>query len=201
LYQHAANGAGEDELLLKSATDKVPQDWSRDSRFLLFRQPGAKSGVDLWVLPMDDRGERKPVSLLRSEFVINTARFSPDGRWVAYDSNETGSYEIYVRPFPPPAGGGGKWMVSQTGGALPRWRRDGKELFYLRLDGELMAADVSSSGAAFVHGTPKPLFKATYANGWDVSADGKRFLRTVAGTETPQSPFNVVLNWMSILKK
>ena len=92
-------------------------------------------------------------------------------------------------------------MVSQTGGAYPRWRRDGKELFYLRFDGELMAADVSLSGAAFEHGIPKPLFKATYVNGWDVSADGKRFLFTVAGTETPQSPFNVVLNWMSILKK
>jgi hypothetical protein len=92
-------------------------------------------------------------------------------------------------------------MVSQTSGAYPRWRRDGKELFYLRLDGELMAADVISSGAAFEHGTPKPLFKAAYVNGWDVSADGKRFLFTVAGMEPPQSPFNVVLNWMSMLKK
>jgi Tol biopolymer transport system component len=202
LYQHAANGAGEDELLLKSGTDTYAQDWSRDGRFLLFRRPGAKSGRDLWVLPIDDRGERKPASLLlRSEFLIISARFSPDGRWVAYDSNESGSYEVYVVPFPSPAGGGGKRMVSQTSGAFPRWRRDGKELFYLRLDGELMAADVSSSGAAFEHGTPKPLFKATYGSGWDVSADGKRFLFTVAGTETPQSPFNVVLNWMSILKK
>jgi Tol biopolymer transport system component len=202
LYQHAANGAGEDELLLKSGTDTYAQDWSRDGRFLLFRRPGAKSGRDLWVLPIDDRGERKPASLfLRSEFLINSARFSPDGRWVAYDSNESGSYEVYVVPFPSPAGGGGKRMVSQTSGAFPRWRMDGKELFYLRLDGELMAADVSSSGAAFEHGTPKPLFKATYVNGWDVSADGKRFLFTIAGTETPQSPFNVVLNWMSILKK
>jgi serine/threonine protein kinase len=201
LYQHAANGAGEDELLLKSGTDKSPQDWSRDGRFLLFRQPGAKSGVDLWVLPMDDRGERKPVSLLPSEFMITSARFSPDVRWVAYDSNETGTYEIYVRPFPSPAGGGGKWMVSHTGGAFPRWRRDGKELFYLRPDGEVMAADVSSSGAAFEHGIPKPLFKARYVNGWDVNAEGKRFLFTVTGTETPQSPFNVVLNWMSMLKK
>ena len=92
-------------------------------------------------------------------------------------------------------------MVSQTGGAYPRWRRDGKELFYLRPDGELMAADVSLSGAAFEHGIPKPLFKATYVNGWDVSADGKRFLFAVATTETPQSPFTVVLNWMSMLKK
>jgi hypothetical protein len=200
LYQHAANGAGEDELLLKPGNGTSAQDWSRDG--LLFRRPGAKGGTDLWVLPIGDRGQRQPASLfLRSEFVINTARFSPDGRWVAYDSDESGSYEIYVRPFPPPAGGGGTRMVSQTSGAYPRWRRDGKELFYLRLDGELMAADVISSGAAFEHGTPKPLFKAAYVNGWDVSADGKRFLFTVAGMEPPQSPFNVVLNWMSILKK
>jgi len=151
---------------------------------------------------MDDQGPRKRELLfLHSDFLITSARFSPDGRWVAYDSNESGTYEIYVRPFPSPAGGGGQRMVSQTGGQYPRWGKDGKELFYLRPDGELMAADVSSSGAAFEHGIPKPVFKATYANGWDVSADGKRFLFTVAGTETPQSPFNVVLNWMSILKK
>src|SRR5262249_48179277 len=124
LYQHAANGAGEDELLLKSDTDTYAEDWFRDGS-LLFRRPGAKGGNDLWVLPMNDRGERKPVSLfLRSEFLIRSARFSPDGRWVAYDSNESGDLEIYVRPFPSPAGGGGKWMVSQTGGAYPRWRRD-----------------------------------------------------------------------------
>src|SRR5262249_7323461 len=109
LYQHAANGAGEDELLLKSGTGTYAQDWSRDRRSLLFRKPGAKGGTDLWVLPIGGRGERQSASLfLRSEFLINTARCSPDGRWVAYDSNETGSYEIYVRPFPPPAGGGGK---------------------------------------------------------------------------------------------
>jgi Tol biopolymer transport system component len=199
LYQHAANGAGEDELLLKSDTDTYAQDWSRDGHSLLFRRRGANSGTDLWVLPMDDQGARKPVFFLHSDFLISSARFSPDGRWVAYDSDEYGTNEVYVRPFPSPAGGG--WMVSQTSGAYPRWRRDGKELFYLRLDGELMAADVNSSGAAFEHGISKPLFKATYVNGWDVSDDGKRFLFTVAGTETPQSPFNVVLNWMSILKK
>ena len=92
-------------------------------------------------------------------------------------------------------------MVSQNGGGYPRWRGDGKELFYLRLDGELMAADVSSNGAALEHRIPKPLFKARYVSGWDVSADGKRFLFPIAGTDTPQSPFTVVLNWMSMLKK
>ena len=92
-------------------------------------------------------------------------------------------------------------MVSQNGGAYPRWRGDGKELFYLRLDGELIGADVSSSGAALEHRNHKPLFKATFVSGWDVSADGKRFLFAISGTETPQSPFNVVLNWMSMLKK
>jgi Tol biopolymer transport system component len=198
LYLHASNGAGEDELLVQSDTDKYPQDWSRGGT-LLFRRPGAKSGNDLWVLPMG-QGERKPSLFLHSEFLITSARFSPDGRWVAYDSNESGTYEIYVRPFPSPPGGGGKWMVSQTGGRYPRWRRDGKELFYLRLDGELMAADVSSSAEAFEHGIPKPLFKAAHVP-WDVSANGNSFLFTVAGTETPQSPFTVILNWMSTLKK
>lgn len=92
-------------------------------------------------------------------------------------------------------------MVSQGGGTSPRWRRDGKELFYLRPDGELMAADVKSSGEAFEAGVPKPLFKATVVDGWDVSADGKKFIFPTSAGETMQYPFTVVLNWTSLLKK
>jgi hypothetical protein len=92
-------------------------------------------------------------------------------------------------------------MVSQSGGASPRWRRDGKELFYLRPDGELMAVEVSASQAAFQPGVPKALFKASFIQAWDVSADGEKFLFPIAGGETTQSPFTVVLNWTSLLKK
>jgi len=186
LYQRAANGAGEDELLLKSTDNKYVNDWSRDGRFLLYEEQSAKEGRDLWVLPMDGAGERKPASFLSTPFNETMGRFSPDGRWIAYASDESGRYEIYVRPFPPPAGGGGKWMVSQGGGVEPRWRRDGKELFYIGADGQVMVSGVSASGAAFQRGVPKPLFKVQIISGasWDVSADGTKFLFPIMGSDT-----------------
>ena len=201
LYQYAANGAGEDELLFKSDNDKTLTDWSRDGHFLLFQQLNAKNGRDLWVLPMDTAGERKPIPFLRSDFDTRNAHFSPDGRWIAYQSNESGRNEIYVSPFPAPPGGGGKWMVSQGGGAEPRWRRDGKELFYLSPDGQLMASQVNASGSAFQASVPKPLFKAQQNVQWDVSPDGTKFLFPITGGDTTQSPFTVVLNWMALVKK
>ena len=202
LYERAASGARGDELLLKSDSDKAVEDWLRRGRSLLFSQRGAKGGYDLWVLPLDSPGERKPIPFLRSEeYDSRWARFSPDGRWVAYSSNESGSYEIYVRPFPAHAVGGGMLMISQGGGQQPRWRRDGKELFYLRADGELMTVTVNGSGAAFQRDVPKPLFRAVLVQGWDVSADGTKFLFPIAGGDTTQSPFTVVLNWTSLLKK
>jgi Tol biopolymer transport system component len=205
LYQHAANGAGEAELLLKSDNEKNLTDWSRDGRFLLFDQPNGKTGRDLWVLPMigsgDSAGERKPVPFLRSDFDSRQAHFSSDGRWISYRSDESGKYEIYVRPFPAPPGGGEKWMVSQGGGSEPRWRRDGKELFYLLPDGQLMASQITASGSAFQASIPKPLFKAQQDVQWDVSADGTKFLFPVTGGDTTQSPFTVALNWMALLKK
>jgi eukaryotic-like serine/threonine-protein kinase len=201
LYQYAANGAGEDEPLLKSDTDKYVKDWSRDGRFLLFDQANSENRRDLWVLPMDGAGERKPIPFLRTEFSQRTARFSPDGRWIAYQSTESGQSEIYVRPFPPPAGGGGKWMISQGGGLEPRWRRDGKELFFVATDGQLMASEVAFSNTAFQATTPKALFKAQTVQGWDVSADGTKFLFPITRGETAPVPFTVVLNWTALLNR
>ena len=148
-------------------------------------------------------GERKPVPFLRTEFDERDGKFSPDGHWVAYESNEAGPFEIYVRPFPAAEGGGGKWMVSQAGGTQPHWRGDGKELFYQTGDGSVMAVPVAVSGSALQSGTPAVLFKGppNQASGWDVTADGKRFLFPVVGGENAQAPFTVVSNWMSLLKK
>jgi Tol biopolymer transport system component len=203
LYQHAANGAGEDKLLFKSPDNKVVDDWSRNGRFLLYEGQSAKGGSDLWVLPMEGAGERKPAPFLSTRFNERMGRFSPDGRWIAYESDESGRPEIYVRPFPVPVGGGGKWMVSQGGGREPRWRRDGTELFYITADGQVMASGVTASGAAFQRGVPKLLFKVQIAPGatWDVSADGAKFLFPIIGSDTTQSPFTVLLNWMSLLKR
>jgi eukaryotic-like serine/threonine-protein kinase len=212
LYQKASNLAGDDELLFKSSEAKVPGSWSPDGRFLLYYLPLAPNQI--WLLPLGVGGaDRKPVPFAKSEFNQAAGRFSPDGHWVAYSSNESGRDEIYVRPFDAssatgssPAGGTpvtGKWMASKDGGTTPLWRRDGKELFYMSLDGSAMAVDVSTSGV-FQAEIPKALFKVPRGElFWDVSSDGKRFLMAApsdASASAP-APFTVVLNWQAGLNK
>jgi serine/threonine protein kinase/Tol biopolymer transport system component len=202
LYQHASNGAGQDELLFKSDHQKYPTDWSRDGRYLLYIDLDPKTKPDLWVLPMDSASsERKPVLFLRTDLYEGNGKFSPDVHWIGYESTESGRVEVYVQPFPAAEGGSGKWMVSHGGGTQPHWRGDGKELFYLALDGAVMAVPVSTSGAAFEAGTPAVLFKGPPNRGWDVSADGKKFLFPIPSGDTAQAPFTVVQNWTSLLKK
>jgi eukaryotic-like serine/threonine-protein kinase len=211
LYDKPSNLAGNDEILVKSGSHKMPSSWSPDARYLLFFNPIPPSRV--WVLPTATGAERKPVAFEQSEFDEELGRFSPDGRWIAYTSNESGRLEIYVRPFnaslltgsPPGAQTpvSGKWMVSKGGGNVALWRRDGKELFYISLDGTAMAVDVNTSGI-FQAGVPKPLFKlppgVTF---WDVSPDGKRFVMAAppSASAATQPSFAVVLNWQAGLKK
>jgi eukaryotic-like serine/threonine-protein kinase len=213
LYQKASNLAGEDELLYKSEDAKVPTSWSPDGRFLLYFSPATPNRM--WLLPLGGGGgDRKAILIERSEFNEGAPRFSPDGRWIAYSSNESGKDQIYVRPFdasvatgPSSArgtAGTGKWMVSKDGGLNPIWRRDGKELFYLSsVGGTAMAVDVNTSGV-FQAGVPKLLFKVPPGVlFWDVSADGKRFLMAAPSAESAaeQPKFTVVLNWQAGLKK
>jgi len=156
----------------------------------------------LWVLPMT--GEQKPAPFLQSVFNEDHARFSPDGRFVAYASDESGRFEVYVQTFP---ASGGKWLVSANGGAQPRWRRDGKELFYIAPDRKLMAVDVKAEASTFVVGVPKALFQThviSYPNPrniYDVSADGQRFLIITPPEETTSTPVTVVANWTADLKR
>ncbi len=210
LYQKPASGAGEEELLLKTKGAKWATDWSRDGRFLLYREMDSKTRGDLWVLPLageTKNAERKPMPFLRTEFDEADGRFSPDGKWVAYNSNESGRYEIYVREFSPgqPASGG-KWQVSTGGGAEPRWRRDGKELFYLAPDGKLMAVEVKA-GAGLEVGIPRPLFQTRVSLGgilaarYAVTRDGQRFLIISEAAEAFGEPATVILNWPAALKK
>jgi Tol biopolymer transport system component len=205
LYQKNANGAGEDELLLKSDQDKIPNNWSRDGRFLLFTSNDPKTNADIWVLPLE--GDRKPSPVLRTEFNEGQAAFSPDGRWVAYTSLESGGPEVYVRPFSPPGAAGstsvsGKWQISKAGGTYPRWRGDGKELFYIASEGKLMAVEVAAN-PSFQAGIPQPLFNFTpNASNLQVSADGKRFLIAAPPQQTnAEVPITVLLNWPALLKK
>jgi eukaryotic-like serine/threonine-protein kinase len=211
IYQKASNGAGKEQELLGATQDpKVPNDWSRDGRSLLYTKQDPKTRADLWVLPLASDGTPAgaPTPFANTEFSEDQGQFSTDGRWIAYSSDESGRAEIYVQPFPAPAGGGSKTQVSRGGGSQPRWRRDGKELFYLSPDGKLMAVNVTE-GPIFKAGVPESLFQAFVVRGrreavsdvlrWDVTPDGKRFLIDTAKAQS--EPLTVVLNWDAEFKK
>jgi Tol biopolymer transport system component len=187
LWRKPASGTGNAELLYEGPLVTGATDWSRDGRFVIFQTLDPTTGFHIWVLPLS--GERKPYPFLQSPSTEVLGKLSPDGRWLAYQSNETGRFEIYVQAFP---GKEGKWPVSVKGGTGPIWSRDGKELFYIAADNKLMAVDVKS-GARFEHGVPKPLFEAR--TGFDVSPDGKRFLLVVPLEQAANPPMSVVVNW------
>jgi eukaryotic-like serine/threonine-protein kinase len=199
LYQKAASGLGAEKLLLKG--HGAPTDWSRDGRFIFYFPSMGKSRGNLWVLPLADPAN--PYPLLSTAFEVSQAQLSPDGHWLAYVSDESGSYEIYVQAFTADGKlGGDKVRVSPGGGSQPRFRRDGQELFYVATDGQMMVA--KRNGATFE--TPKALFKTRMLTGlirpgidYDVTADGQRFL---IGTQVGEpTPVSVILNWAEGLKK
>ena len=199
LYQKASSGAAAEEELLADDFDKSPVDWSPDGRFILFAVTAPKTGSDLWILPLF--GDRKPLPFLQTPFNESPGQFSPDGRWIAYSSSESGRYEVYVTPFPGP---GGKWQVSTAGGDWLRWRRDGKEIFYVAPGGRLMAAAVNGGASAFEVGDVRPLFdpRGAAPNQWmyDISPDGQRFLVNTLAEEAGSAPITLVVNWPALLK-
>jgi serine/threonine protein kinase len=212
LYQKPTSGFKKEELLLKSSQVCDPTSWSSDGRFVLYSALYPKTKADLMILPLESG---KELPFLRTEFNEFDGHFSPDMRWVAYVSDETGNDEVYVTGFSRASGGavsepGGKWLISKGGGAGPRWRGDGKELYYRAPDGKAMAVEIAA-GTAFVAGMPKALFQApveilTLAmtgrhRNWDVSPDGKRFLLSTPVAESPLTPITVILNWTALLKK
>lgn len=150
-------------------------------------------------------GEHKPIPFVASPAQEGLGLFSPDSRYVAYVSNESGLNEVYVRSFPD---GSGRWQVSKNGGVNPRWRRDGKELLYIAPDGELMSVDVTAN-PVFQPGTPRPLFEAPFAqvvnypgnNAYDISPDGKRLLGVTLAGQSSNAGITVELNWQAGLKK
>src|SRR6266568_3217942 len=199
LYRKSATGAGNEEPILETAQPTFATDWSPDGRFLLYFSADPMTGFDIWTLPLD--GDRKPFPIVQTNLSERLAQFSPDGKWIAYESNESGRYEIYIRPF---ASAGGKLSISTNGCAQVRWRRDGKELFYIALDNRLMAVPIrfASNGQAVEPGAPVPLFatrvggalQAFPRNQYMVSPDGQRFLMNTV-TEEAASPISVILNW------
>jgi len=205
LYQRAANGAGEAEPLPRNDNNnKLSTDWSADGRFILFQVQDPRTNSDLWVLPLS--GSQKPFPYLQTDFAEHQGRFSPDGKWVAYASNESGSWQVYVQSFPAL---GSKWQVSNNGGAQPQWRRDGRELFYTSSDRKLMAVDVKVNGSTFSADVPKELFALRLQtvnlpgprNSFVASADGQRFLVASVPEERIRTPMTVVLNWTADLRR
>jgi Tol biopolymer transport system component len=187
----ARRGAGDEEPLLVTDQEKSPSDWSLDGRYVLYQNTDSKTGEDLWALPME--GERKPFSVVQTNFNEQDGQFSPDGRWVAYQSNQSGRVEIYVQPFPGP---GAPIQLSASGGSQVRWRRDGRELFYAAPDNRLMAVPNrgGSKEGPIDFGTPVALFPLGLgATNYIVSPDGRRFLLNQVG-ETPAA-VAIILNW------
>jgi Tol biopolymer transport system component len=202
LYRKPANGSSEEELLLRTNENKRPLDWSRDGRYLLYAASDTPTFIieHIWVLPM--QGDRTPFPFENTRFDESRARFSPDGRWVAYDSAESGRHEIYVREFQPSAasaGAGGKWMVSKDGGTSPQWRGDGKELLYRGLGRQVISVSVDTRHS-FQAGAPRELFQIPAGTGLLATADFKRFMAAIPlDQDIPQS-FTVMLNWTSAIK-
>jgi eukaryotic-like serine/threonine-protein kinase len=194
LYQKPATGAGTEELLLKSTESKITCDWSLDGRYIVYREWDPKAKWNVWALPVS--GEGKPVCLVQTPFEDGCGQVSPDGRWLAYSSGEPGRQEVYVQPFSPGSQTPGRWQVSVHRGSTPRWRRDGKELFYLDLEHRLMAVPVTAGGT-FQAGPPKPLFqtRATGFLSYGVTANGQRFLVNAAIEAAAGSTPTVILNW------
>jgi eukaryotic-like serine/threonine-protein kinase len=201
IYRKAANNTGAEEVV--DASRKLPRDASRDGRYLLTTTFNtAKTGLDIWVLPLF--GDRKPFPYVQTEFQEDQPKFSPDGRWLAYRSNESKRSEVYVVSFPQL---GEKWQISTDGGQSPVWSRDGHELYYYSADGRIMAVEIMPAileNRHFKFGVPRPLFEVRLATSdgqrFEVSRDG-RFLLPVLVEQNASTPMTVVLNWQVVLNK
>jgi Tol biopolymer transport system component len=210
LYEVDSGGAEPEHLILDTGRDSWPLDVSPDGRFLLFARGVTigKSKSQIWVYAMS--GGHQRFRFLAGEARESDAQFSPDGRWVAYTSNESGRDEIYVVPFPASftseqtgsAALQGKWQISIAGGHAPRWRRDGRELFYLASDNTVTAVPVSTRSGKFMFESAHPLFRANpgfYSVSYDVSPDGNKFIINTAPEERT-APITIVENWLSDLR-
>jgi Tol biopolymer transport system component len=202
LYQKLSTGIGAEKLVLSDASSKEPLHWSPDGRFLAYSAfiGGTGTGSDIWLLPMSPGGKSFPY--LNGPFNEVNGRISPTGKWMAYASNETGTFQVYVTPFPNPTG---KWPISTEGGNWPRWGADDQEIFYMSPSNQLMVASVKARGASVDVIAVQPLFRVRATAGrytYDVTRDGKRFLiNTVEDTAGPDASLTIVVNWHEELKR
>ena len=200
VYWKPADGSGTEERLFASESHPHVNSWSPDGRVLVFTDFHAVTRGDIWVFSLEGKRESRP--FLKTPFNERAARFSPDGRWLVYVSNESGRDEVYVQPFPGP---GGKWQISTTGGTEPVWSRDGREIFYR--NGEKMMAVSVVFGESFSAENPRLLFEGRFVPtrrgdaGYDVSPDGQHFLMVKRVQESIPTQLNVILNWFEELKR
>jgi len=199
LFLKAADGTGAEEMVLASPFDKYPQSFTPDGRTLVFAEISIETGSDVLMLPLE--GERKPVPVANTRFDEEAPQLSPDGRWLAYQSNESGRNEVYVQPFPGP---GERHQVSTDGGTEPLWSRAGRELFYRQ--GDKLLSVPLRPGAAFQAGKPVVLFEGsfehfTYHAGYDISPDGRRFVMVQRDPDAPPAQVRIVLNWFDELRR
>jgi len=206
IYQKSSSGVGVDELVATDGGPSSPMQWSPDNKFIVFSRAkgGGSGGNDMWLLPLT--GDRKPKAFLQTPFEKIHARISPDARWIAYATNESGSFQVVVQSFPDP--NGGKWQISADGGVEPKWRHDGKELYYLALDGKLMSVPVKAD-RTFEAGRPVPLFQTVLTvnrtrpdrdRRYEVNQAGQRFLIVTPGNRSGVVPVTVMVNWPSAFK-
>jgi Tol biopolymer transport system component len=205
IYAKAADGSGGERAVLETENMvELVQDASADGRYLIYTRRDntnqTRANLDIWALPLS--GDNKPFPVVETPFDDIAATISPDGKWLAYQNNETGRAEVYVTAFPK---GGSKWQASTEGGWKPRWRRDGKELFFLNVSDIVTAVDVSTSNGALRLGVPHALFPALgvqrQAGAYDVSSDGKKFLINSGDVKEGNEPLTLIQNWPAALKK
>jgi dipeptidyl aminopeptidase/acylaminoacyl peptidase len=204
-FAKSSDGMGDEETVFVHVGPQFLEDWSRDGRFAAYRDGTRETGADLWILPLD--GDRKPWPFVRSRFEEWGSRFSPDSAWLAFVSDDSGTSEVYLAPL---RGSGAKTRVSTGGGVSPRWRRDGRELFYLSGDGRtVMSVPIDLTPTLRV-GTPVRLFTTAAEAGfrgnardraYDVTPDGTRFLFSVSADQTASSRITVVLDWPALLRR
>ncbi len=206
LFEKNVDGAADEKLIFASPFLKSPNDWSSDGKYLLYTNNGdQESKADLYVVPMF--GDRVPFPFVQTEFSEAAGVFSPDGKWVAYQSNESGRNEIYVRPFPGP---GAKWQVSNNGGVAPRWKNSGREIFYLNRS-KVMSAEVNGHGQSFTVGAVREYFDPTSVSGVniqlgngtfrDISPDGRSILLSVSKGRLATAPLTLVMNWQKAIQQ
>ncbi len=202
LRQKLVSGAADEEELVNKQGSVTPTDWSADGRFVAYTRTGTGGSNDIWVLPLS--GDRKPFAFVQTAANEAGATFSSDGRWIAYTfTDQTNArIDVYVRPFPPSSG---QFQISKNGGNFPRWRADGKELFFVAPDGTMMAVDIDTTRQVEA-GVPRALFKraalvSVRGRPYDVSKDGKRFLVNLPPEESAPAPMTVVVNWLATIQQ